>query len=261
MHENPRLRRFPGFSHAVTFVQLPNCLLRWMNLVGARAGTFQVQYGHYRTTGVRPLHLFPLFLKLRGRRCLVVGAGKISEGKIAGLLEAGAKVRVVAPHATDRIAQWQKEKRIRLEKRLFRPRDLNGMFLAVAATNSEKVHRAIYRQAQKHKVLCNVVDVPALCDFYYPAVVRRGQLQIAISTAGASPSLARRLREEMERSFGPEYDRWLRHLSHARKKVLVSNIPASERLELLQMQASREAFEEFSNKKRSRRTTRKRLKR
>jgi len=207
------------------------------------------------------LHLFPLFLKLRGRRCLVVGAGKISEGKIAGLLEAGAKVRVVAPHATDRIAQWQKEKRIRLEKRLFRPRDLNGMFLAVAATNSEKVHRAIYRQAQKHKVLCNVVDVPALCDFYYPAVVRRGQLQIAISTAGTSPSLARRLREEMERSFGPEYDRWLRHLSHARKKVLVSNIPASERLELLQMQASREAFEEFSNKKRSRRTTRKRLKR
>jgi precorrin-2 dehydrogenase/sirohydrochlorin ferrochelatase len=191
------------------------------------------------------LRLFPLFLKLSGRTCLVVGAGKISEGKIAGLLDAGAHVRVVAPSATDRILQWQKEKRIRLQKRAFRATDLNGVFLVVAATNSPKVHREIYRHALAWRVLCNVVDVPPLCDFYYPAVVRRGKLQIAISTAGASPSLARRLREEMEMSFGPEYAAWLKLLLRERKKVLAKCMPAAERMELLKKQASREAFEEF----------------
>lgn len=200
------------------------------------------------------LHLFPLFLKLRGRRCLVVGAGKVSEGKIAGLLAAGATVRVVAPEASERITRWQKDKKIRLERRVFRPGDLDGVILVVAATDSSKVHRAIYREAQKRRVLCNIVDVPALCDFYYPAVVRRGKLQIAISTAGASPSLARRLREEMELSYGPEYGRWLRHLSEERKEVLARNMPASERLELLKKQASRAAFDEFSTLGRRRKT-------
>jgi precorrin-2 dehydrogenase/sirohydrochlorin ferrochelatase len=202
------------------------------------------------------LHLFPLFVKLRGRRCLVAGAGKISEGKIAGLLKAGAQVRVVASNATDRIMQWQKEKKIRLEKRAFRPTDLNGVFLVVAATNSEKVHREIYRHAQARKVLCNIVDVPPLCDFYYPAVVRRGKLQIAISTAGASPSLARRLREEMEVAFGPEYAAWLKHLARERKKLLVKRMPAAERMELLKRQASTEAFARFVGRKGSLKTTR-----
>jgi precorrin-2 dehydrogenase len=191
------------------------------------------------------LHLFPLFLKLRGRRCLVVGAGKISEGKIAGLLEAGAQVRVIAPHATDRIARWHQQKKIRLARRTFRPGDLKGMFLVVAATNSEKVHRAIYREALARKALCNIVDVPPLCDFYYPAVVRRGKLQIAISTAGASPSLARRLREEMEVAFGPEYAAWLKHLSRARKRMLTKKLPFDERMKILKSQASREAFSRF----------------
>jgi precorrin-2 dehydrogenase/sirohydrochlorin ferrochelatase len=191
------------------------------------------------------LHLFPLFLKLRGRRCLVVGAGKISEGKIAGLLEAGAQLLVVAPNATDRIQRWHQDGKIRLQKRAFRPNDLKGVFLVVAATNSENVHRAVYRHAQARRVLCNIVDIPPLCDFYYPAVVRRGKLQIAISTEGASPSLARRLREEMEVAFGPEYAAWLKHLSRARKKLLAKRMPAAERMELLKKLASREAFARF----------------
>jgi precorrin-2 dehydrogenase/sirohydrochlorin ferrochelatase len=198
---------------------------------------------------VDTLPLFPLFLKLRGRRCLVVGAGKISEGKIAGLLEAGGQVRVVAPKATDRIVRWQEEKRIRLEKRAFRPKDLDGVFLVVAATNSAKVHREIYRHAHTRRVLCNIVDVPSLCDFYYPAVVRRGMLQIAISTEGASPSLARRLREEMEMAFGPEYAAWLKHLSHQRKKLMTKRMPIAERTELFKRQASREAFVQFARQK------------
>ena len=195
------------------------------------------------------MHLFPLFLKLRDRRCLVVGAGKISEGKIAGLLEAGAQVNVVAPSATSRILRWHQEGKIRLQKRTFRPNDLKGVFLVVAATNSENLHREIFRHAQALGVLCNIVDVPPLCDFYYPAVVRRGKLQIAISTEGASPSLARRLREEMELTFGPDYSAWLEYLSHERKKLLAKRIPVAERMELLKKQASREAFGRFIREK------------
>ena len=191
------------------------------------------------------MHLFPLFLKLRGRRCLVVGAGKISEGKIAGLLEAGAHVEVVAPNATAQIEQWHKKRKIRLTRRPFRPSDLKRAFLVVAATNSPKVHQGIFREAQRRNVLCNIVDVPALCDFYYPAVVRRGQLQIAISTEGASPSLARRLREEMEKTFGPEYSDWLKYLSRERKKIFREKIPAANRLELLKHLASEESFGRF----------------
>jgi precorrin-2 dehydrogenase / sirohydrochlorin ferrochelatase len=196
------------------------------------------------------LHLFPLFLKLRGRRCLVVGAGKISEGKIAGLLETGAKVQVVAPKATEQIARWHRSKKVRLRRRPFRLSDLKGMFLVVAATNSDRAHRTIYREAQKRKVLCNIVDVPELCDFYYAAVVRRGGLQIAISTAGSSPSLARRLREEMEANFGPEYAAWLKHLSRDRKKVMAKKLSHAERVDILKMQASGEAFSRFLRKKR-----------
>ena len=195
------------------------------------------------------MHLFPLFLKLQGRRCLVVGAGNISEGKIAGLLESGAKVHVVAPKATSHILEWHKKKKVRLTQRTFRPSDLDNVFLVVSATNSPKVHRAIYREARKRRILCNIVDVPQLCDFYYPAVVRRGQLQIAISTAGASPSLARRLREEMESTFGPEYAAWLAHLSKERQKLMKKKLNFSERLDILKQQASQVAFSHFLQQK------------
>jgi precorrin-2 dehydrogenase / sirohydrochlorin ferrochelatase len=203
------------------------------------------------------LHLFPLFLKLRGRRCLVVGAGKISEAKIAGLLAAGAEVRVIAPRATEQIQQWHKKKKIRMQNRTFRPDDLDGMFLVVAATNSAKVHRAIYHQAGARNVLCNIVDVPQLCDFYYPAVVRRGQLQIAISTAGASPSLARRLREEMEAAFGIEYAAWLKHLARERQKVLAKKLPPTECMAILKKQSSGQAFSCFLRDKTARMKARK----
>src|SRR5262249_17785450 len=157
--------------------------------------------------------------KVAGRDCLVVGAGKISEGKIAGLLEAGAKVRVVAPFATDEITEWHRAKKLVWKKKKYEKKDLRGAFLVVAATNSEKVHKAIFRDAQKAGVLCNIVDVPELCDFYYPAVVRRGDLQIAVSTAGASPMLAKRLRQKFEREFGPEYGAWLKELESQRKEI------------------------------------------
>lgn len=191
------------------------------------------------------VNLFPIFLKLRRRRCLVVGAGKISEGKIAGLIAAGANVHVIAPTVTPQIERWSEKTKIRLERRKFRPSDLKGAFLVVAATNSPEVHHEIYQESTRRKIICNIVDVPGLCDFYYPAVVKRGNLQIAISTSGSSPSLSRRLREEMERAFGPEYGQWLKRLARERKKVHRLELTMEKRKELLKKQASAKAFTRF----------------
>src|SRR5271170_6329040 len=142
--------------------------------------------------------LFPMFMKLEGKRCLVVGAGKVGEPKIGGLIDTGASVRVIALDASEAVHEWAKAGKISLELRAFTAEDLDGTFLAIVATASRDLNGSIYREAQRRGVLCNVVDDPAYCDFYYPAVVRRGDLQIAISTNGQSPSLAQRLRQQLE---------------------------------------------------------------
>ncbi|MDR3722558.1 MAG: bifunctional precorrin-2 dehydrogenase/sirohydrochlorin ferrochelatase [Candidatus Acidoferrales bacterium] len=189
--------------------------------------------------------LFPAFLKLAGRRCLVVGAGPIAEEKIDTLLRAGAKVRVVAPDATDRVRAWAGTKKIRWEPRKFRPADFAGVFLVVAATSSPALHAKIYRLARRRGVLCNVVDDPAHCDFYYGAVVRRGELQIAISTGGHSPALAQRLRKELEQEIGAEYEQWLKKLGAARKRLFAKTISPVRRKSLLHRLASEISFEKF----------------
>ena len=153
--------------------------------------------------------LFPAFLKLAGRRCLVVGAGPIAEEKIESLLRAGAKIRVVAPDATDRVRAWAAREKNPLGTAQIPARDFAGAFLVVAATSSSSLHANIFRQARRRGVLCNAVDDPAHCDFYYGAVVRRGELQIAISTGGHSPALAQRLRKKLEKEIGAEYERWV----------------------------------------------------
>jgi len=191
------------------------------------------------------MRLFPLFLKLSGRHCLIVGGGRISEGKIAGLLSTGAKIRLVSPKVTPQIAAWHRRGRFRWEKRKFRNTDLAGVFLVVAATSSSRVHRTIFRQARKLGILCNIVDVPELCDFYYPAVVQRGDLQIAISTAGCSPSLAKRLRQQFESEFGPEYAHWLKALARERQKIRRRNLTPAEQMQLLEALASEAAFSNY----------------
>jgi precorrin-2 dehydrogenase/sirohydrochlorin ferrochelatase len=186
--------------------------------------------------------LFPMFLKLEGKRCLVVGAGKVGEPKIGGLLDTGARIIVVASDATDGVKHWAQEGRITLELRSFAVNDLDGIFLAVVATASRNLNEFIYREAQRRGVLCNVVDVPDLCDFYYPAVVRRGDLQIAISTGGQSPSLAQKLRQQLERKFSPAYGPWVAELGETRKLVLASDLDAQQKSELLHSLASRQAL-------------------
>jgi precorrin-2 dehydrogenase/sirohydrochlorin ferrochelatase len=194
------------------------------------------------------MEMFPLFLKLEGRPCLLVGAGRVGEGKLKSLLRAGARVKVIAPKATAGVQRLAKSAEIVWCKRKFAARDLDGMFLVVAATSSHAANAVISEEARRRGVLCNAVDDPRNCDFYYPAVLRRGRLQIAISTGGSSPELASRLRKELESCFGAGYGPWLDHLGRQREALLRARMPAAHRQHLLRRLASRRAFEQFLRK-------------
>jgi precorrin-2 dehydrogenase/sirohydrochlorin ferrochelatase len=189
------------------------------------------------------MSLFPMFVKLDSRSCLVVGAGAIAAAKIPSLLEAGAKVRVVAPEANDAVAQLVRDGKVVWEQRTFQPSDLDGVFLVIAATSLHELNSQVFHEARQRNILCNAVDDPENCDFYYGSVVRRGDLQIAISTAGHSPALSQRLRQELEEQFGPEYSGWLRELGARREQLFSQDIDPEERRQLLHAVASREAFE------------------
>jgi precorrin-2 dehydrogenase len=189
-----------------------------------------------------------MVLKLAGRPCLVVGAGAVAESKISGLLDAAAKVRVVAPEATEQVKSWAATGQIEWLARPCEPSDLEGMFLVVAATDSHELHENLHAEARGRGVLCNVVDVPELCDFYYPAVAQRGALQIAVSTSGQSPALAQRLRKELEEQFGPEYEAWLQQLGEERAKLFAANMDPEERKRLLHDLASADSFKSFLRK-------------
>jgi precorrin-2 dehydrogenase len=189
--------------------------------------------------------LFPISLKLRGRLCVVVGGGVIAESKIQSLLAAEAHVVVVAPEATETVAAWARAGQIEWQVKAFATDDLCGAFLVVAGTSSPQVNHEVFRQCEAEGILCNVVDDPEFCHFYYPAVVRRGALQIAISTEGQSPALAQRLRRELEAQFGPEYEQWLEWLGAARQFLRSEGRDPEETKRLLHQLASEEMFERF----------------
>jgi precorrin-2 dehydrogenase/sirohydrochlorin ferrochelatase len=178
------------------------------------------------------LPLFPMFFLLEGKTCAVVGAGAVGQEKIQGLLAAGARVRVIAPQATPLIQRLARAKKLEWEPRRFRVSDLKGAFMVVAATSLPHLNEMIWRAARRKGVLCNVVDDPQHCDFFYPAVVRRGALQIAVSTGGRSPALAQQVRKDIERYFGPEYAEWVGELGQARRRSRASVRDISQRKEL-----------------------------
>lgn len=188
------------------------------------------------------MSLFPMFLKLEGRSCLVVGAGKIAESKIRSLLVARANLRVVAPEATPAIASWDCAGVLDWEPRAFRADDLNATFLVIAATSSVDVNDAVYREATRRQILCNAVDDPERCDFYYPAVVRRGALQVAISTEGKSPALAQRLRRDFERQLTPFYAGWIDQLGKIRNRLFGEPMDTERRRRLLHRWAAQPPF-------------------
>ncbi len=144
-------------------------------------------------------------LRLKGRRCLVVGGGDVGLEKVEGLLACDADVTLVAPDAHPALAELAAEGSIRWERREFAPDDLEGCLIAIAATDDTDVNIAVFEAAERRAMLVNVVDVPPLCNFILPAIVRTGPLAVAISTAGASPALAKRMKREIAELFGEPY--------------------------------------------------------
>lgn len=178
------------------------------------------------------MNLFPIFLKLEGRRCLVVGAGKVGTQKIAALFEAGAEVTIVDPEPSVAVREFLGN-RVQWHARKYFPGDLDGVYLVIAATSDELVNRQIYNEAQRRGILANVVDVPSLCDFYYPAVVRRGALTVAVSSGGESPTLAQRVRDEISDSLPEDLDAAVKEIGNQRRRILREHGPGEARAQLL----------------------------
>jgi len=190
-----------------------------------------------------PANLLPIFVKLAGRPCLVVGAGAVAASKIASLLETGARVTVVAPRANSEVQALAAAGKLVWTEREFAPDDLDGISLVIAATSDAAINRAVFLEAQSRGILCNCVDDPPNCDFYFAAVVRRGDLQIAVSTAGESPAVAQRLRDELDATLDESVGDWLRLIGALRRKIMAKHPPSEERKRLIHMLAYTEIFE------------------
>jgi precorrin-2 dehydrogenase / sirohydrochlorin ferrochelatase len=175
---------------------------------------------------------YPVFLDLRGRKVVVVGGGTVAERKIDTLLEFGGTVGVVSRELTPTLAGYVEEGKIRFEGEEFVESHLNEAFLVIAATDDPLLNRRVSHSARERGILVNAVDQPADCTFIVPSTLRRGDLVFAVSTSGKSPALARRLREQMEETFGKEYETFLVLLGEIRKEVLSRGLSQEENGEI-----------------------------
>lgn len=166
------------------------------------------------------MRYYPVNLDVRDRECLVVGGGGVGERKVKTLLECGARVTVVTTLATEWIQALASEDRIDLKTRGYEPSDLEGKFLVIGATDSEEINERISKDAARQGLLCNIADRPAACSFVLPAIVRQGDLLIAISTSNKSPAVAKRIRQSLEKEFGPEYAVLLLLMGAIRQRLL-----------------------------------------
>ncbi|KEO81164.1 precorrin-2 dehydrogenase/sirohydrochlorin ferrochelatase family protein [Tumebacillus flagellatus] len=183
---------------------------------------------------------YGVFLNLTGRRCLVVGGGPVAERKITGLLDCAGEVTVVSPAVTDVIAALAESGRLKWEKRAYRTGDAASFFLVMAATDSRELNAEVYAEAERAGRLCNVVNDQSLGNFTVPAVVRRGRLQVAVSTGGASPAVAKRIRRELEEHFGGEYAAFLDQMAEIRHDLLGTVRDEKRRTKILQRLAESE---------------------
>jgi precorrin-2 dehydrogenase/sirohydrochlorin ferrochelatase len=162
---------------------------------------------------------YPVFLNLTERRCVIIGGGQIAEGKISKLLDSGAKIIVISPDATQGIRGFAERGQIELDLRKYQEGDLQGAFIAIAATNDRMVNQEIFEEAEKQGILLNAVDDMPRCSFIAPSIVEKGPVTVAISTGGASPALARKLREKMEVSSALDWADATSVLSKARQVI------------------------------------------
>jgi uroporphyrin-III C-methyltransferase/precorrin-2 dehydrogenase/sirohydrochlorin ferrochelatase len=178
------------------------------------------------------MSLLPIFLKLDGRPGLLVGAGTVALDKIGSLLKTGIRLRVVAPRAHEEVRQLAAEGKLEWIERSFYSSDLDGNFVVIAATDSPEVNAAVYQGALERGILCNSVDDIPNCDFFFGSIVSRGDLQIAISTAGESPAFAQRLRREIDEQLPSDLGPWLANVGQLRREALTT-YPRSEERKLL----------------------------
>lgn len=188
---------------------------------------------------------FPIFLELGGRRVVVIGGGTVAVRKAQSLLAAGARVVVVAPAIDKMMAALCKSKNAELIKAKYSKEYLTEAVLVIAATNDNELNRQIYKDCQELEVLCNIVDVPELCDFYVPAVVQRGDLQIAVSTEGHCPAYAGHIRKKLEKIFTEEHGRFLAELQTIREKIIEKVPEPAARKTVLGLLVDDESFEYF----------------
>ena len=188
--------------------------------------------------------LYPLFADVADRTVLVIGGGHVAERKVLALLESGAQVTVVSPELTENLAELHSDGRIEVCRCGYQKGDLAGAWLVIAATDDEQINRQIFAEANERHIFCNVVDRPELCSFQVPAVVRRGDLQIAVSTSGTSPVLAKLIRQQLQEKYSEHYEIFLVKLGELRdhyKKKYPDN--QSRRAELLEEFVNSEALD------------------
>lgn len=170
---------------------------------------------------------YPVYLDLHGRRSVVVGGGNVGERKVQTLLEYGASVDVISPEVTELLAGFADEGLISWHRRGYEHGDLEGAFLVICATDDTEVNRAVFAEGESRGIMVNIVDVPDLCNFIVPSIVRRGPLQIAISTGGAAPMVAKGIRKELQGRYGDEWARYLTLMGEVRCLVM-DRVPGGE---------------------------------
>lgn len=177
---------------------------------------------------------YPVFLVLRERPCLIIGGGEVAERKTLSLLEAGADVTIVSPVLSHKLAELARTQKVRHFPRTFEERDLAGIFLVIAATDSPEINASVARLCRKKHVLVNVAAPPEESSFIVPSVVERGDLVIAISTSGDSPGLSKRIRRELEERYGREYEVFLGRMETLRKRLKEEIADENKRREVLE---------------------------
>ncbi len=170
---------------------------------------------------------YPIYIQLHEQPCVVIGGGKIAEGKVEGLLAAGAKVTIVSPDLTPRLHALVEQSQVTYIARTYQPGDLTGAFMVICATDQTEVNHQVWQEASANRQLVNVVDDTPRCNFIAPAILRKGDLTIAISTGGKAPALAVRLKESLQNQIGPEYERFL-ELSGQLREPLAHQVPDFE---------------------------------
>lgn len=176
--------------------------------------------------------LYPISIKLHRKHCVVIGGGKVASRKINSLIEAKAIVTVISPKIVDEIETFVNKREIFYKQKDYEKQDLNGAFLIIAATNNEQVNKKIYDDKQENQMI-NIVDNPELSDFFVPATISRGKLSISVSTSGASPGLARKLKKELSTIYDKSYENYVDFLYASRKIVKETQLDEPSRKEIL----------------------------